>query len=189
MLKSNRLIGFGARRSSVATWGIVWSNALGTNRGGYDGFTVRDVFAIAGLTVPSGTVTKIRVTYSSGTGENLTVSNAYAGTQAGSGDPYDFSATPTQILFSGAASKTITAGTDFLSDEMTFSWDKTSPLVLAGYFGGGASNDTLNTAAAAISNLTEYSKAGSDAATVNATGYATDTARSGAIKKIEMTGF
>jgi hypothetical protein len=87
--------------------------------------------------------TKIELTLYCGGGASVALTALYIGQQATSGDAYDFAATPTQILFAGSGSKTISSGT-FASDITSVSLDRTKAIVIALDVSGG-SDGGLNT--------------------------------------------
>lgn len=161
-----------------------FSVTLDTDGDGLNGFTIVVGFAVAALTLPAGNITRVRFTFRAGNAQALTVTNAYVGHAAGSGDAYDFSTTPVQILWGGSGTKAIAANTEEVSDWVTFAYNKTSALLVAYYLGGGTSVDMARYKNS-VSNVTDYNKAANDAATVNKTGY-TSTALCRAINKIEV---
>jgi len=163
----------------------LFSQALDANAGGINTDTQVIRFEPAALTMPTGTITKIKVTFEAGTTEALTVTNAYIGHAAASGDAYDFSDTPVQLLASGGASFVISISSTLASDLANFSYDKTSALLVAFYVGSGTSTDTAR-AKAGLANITRYTKTANDAATVNKTGYSSTAGSLYAINKIEV---
>lgn len=154
-----------------------------------NGLTMVQRFETAALTMPPGTISQMRFTFQAAAAEGFTVTNAYVGHAAGSGDAYDFSTTPVQILWGGSGSKAIAAGTEELSDWVSFSYDKTSPLLIAFYFGGGTSVDAPKFITGLGTNYARYYKTANDAATVNKTGYTgPDSGYLIGINKIESDG-
>lgn len=162
----------------------IFSQALDSDAGAQNGYTIVMNFAVAALTLPSKGIARIRATFEGGSVEGLTITNAYVGHAAAAGDAYDFSATPVQLLFAGSASKVIGAGQTAISDWADFPYDKTSALLIAFYQGGGVGSDTARYKAA-VANVTQYYKLANDAATVNKTGYSS-VAQLDVINKIEV---
>ncbi len=162
----------------------LYSQALDTDQNGWDGFTLVQRFEAAALTMPSGNILTMTVRFEAAAAEGLTITNAYIGHAAASGDAYDFSATPVQLLFSGSGSVAISAGATATSDSASFVYDKTSALLIAYYVGGGASVDSLRKKTG-LSNINRYAKAANDAATVNKTGYGTEVGELDAINRIQ----
>src|SRR6266403_6063092 len=67
-----------------------------------------------------GSPTQVRVTFTQITGVgSVTVNNASIGIQAGSGDPYDTSATPVELKFAGVSGFTLVSGSSITSDWAT----------------------------------------------------------------------
>ena len=164
----------------------LYSQALDTDVNGFNGETLVQKWAIAALTMPSGAISQIRFTFEAGAGEATTITNAYVGHAAGAGDAYDFSATPVQILWAGAGTKAISAGATAVSDWAVFAYNKTSPLLVAFYIGGGVSVDTIREKTGLGANIVLYEKVANDAATVDKTGYGSNSGFLGAINKIEV---
>jgi len=112
----------------------------------------------------------------------------YIGHRAGSGDPYDFSTTPAQALFGGSASKVIAAGTTEWSDWVTFSYNKSDDFLASFYCNGGASSDAASYNSA-LTGASDYEKTANDAATVDKTGYSSNSDVLALIDTIESDGF
>ena len=169
--------------------GVNFNVSLPTSIGGNNGYTYVVKITAAGLTLPSGSISRMRFTFQGGTPEGYIVTNAYIGHRAGSGDAYDFATTPTQILFSGGASGNTGVNTTITSDWVNFAYDKTSDLVIAFYGGGGTGADTFKYGDS-ITGVQSYYKLANEAATVNKTGYTSAAAgRSFAVTEIESDGF
>jgi len=167
----------------VAT-GTLFSAALSSNSDGWNGFTGVIRIEASAMSLPSGSITKLRMRYKAGSSEGFTVTNTYMEHRASSGDVYDFATTPTQILFAGSASKTISAGTTEWSDWMDFAYNKIDDLLVSFYAGGGAGSDMLSYALS-VTGVNKYDKVANDAATVNKTGYGTTAGYCGLINAIE----
>jgi len=112
----------------------------------------------------------VRVTFESAAGQAWTISNAYIGHAASSGDVYDFESTPTELLFSGASGFAIALGTQKVSDQTTFTIQASKNLIISYYTSGDASHDDIRIKATQT-GWTNYLKAANDPSTVNATGY------------------
>lgn len=148
----------------------VFTETLDTNTSGFTLNTIRAILSPANLSnVPPTTITQCRVALTAGS-TNFQIGAAYIGHQAGSGDEYDFAATPVQLTWSASGSTTIPTGTTVYSDWVPFVWDKTSSIIVSVYISGNASNDDFGSK---ITNglYRAFFKAGNDASTVNATGY------------------
>ena len=164
---------------------ILFSQALDADGDSQNGITHVVIFAVASLTIPVGGITQVRVTFEAGSTEACTITNAYIGHAAASGDVYDFLATPAQFLFGGATSKAVTAGTSFTSDFVNFKYNKTSALLISFYCGGGSSSDMIRRKGT-VTNVTHYTKTANDAATVDKTGYTVSAVNLVGINKIEV---
>lgn len=167
------------RLRSVAGWVTVGSYAFSSNSPGWGGYTSR-------LVIPSSVLlpaSKVRFTLRGPTsGANLVIANAYVGLSATSGDAYDFASSPTPLLFSGGAGVTINVGASVVTDDTTLSIPSGRNLVLSTQYTSG--DQSLNTVPAGFAR---YFKLGSDASTVDASGYtssAPGTAYS--VSKIEL---
>lgn len=169
--------------------GTNFSQALNANRTGWNGYTMVQRFEIAALTLPSGSISHMRITFEAANiTEGLTITNAYIGHAAGAGDAYDFASAPVQLLFGGSASVTLAIGATEVSDWASFVYNKTSPLLIAFYVGTAV--DSLR-ARVALSNLTGYYRAATnEAGTVNKTaGYTAEAGVLNGINMIESDGF
>jgi len=160
-------------------WQTTFSKTMTAEEAGYGGYTHRQPIPFYTLAV-SGTA--IRITVEAGTGGSAGVSNMYI-QERGAGDEYDFLSTPVPVTFdSGSSSVTVAAGVPKLSDEIAFTFDRDKSYVIAIYFGGAATlrreSDVGNS----------YYKGGSDAATVNASGYSLTGGRMYFIKQVEVYG-
>lgn len=153
--------------------GTLFSVTLDSSGGGFNGVTSVDRIQASAMSLPSGTITKLRFRFQASAIEAYTITNAYFEHRAGSGDPYDFATTPTQILFGGSGSKVVAAGTEEWSDWITWTYNKTDDLLVSVYCGGGASSDAVKYKTS-VAGTAEYEKAANDAATVNKTGYTTN---------------
>lgn len=153
----------------------LYSNTLNTNNDSWNGYTIVVQLPASVLTLPSGAIARMRLRLEAGSSEACTFSKVYVGHRAGSGDAYDFAATPVQILFSGGASGVASAGSTITSDWAAFVYDKTSDLLIAMYLGGGASSD-MTRYKPSVTNVHSYYYLADEAATVNKTTGYTDQA-------------
>ena len=133
--------------------------------------TIRQVIASAGLSNTG--LGKVRVTFRSGaSGEGLSISSAYIGQAADSGDAYDFQATPVQLKFSGNNGFDIAVNSTITSDEAVFSIPTGKNIIVSFVVDDSAADNTRYKTS--LSNYQYYLKASADeAATVNTSGYTT----------------
>lgn len=184
MFMANHLTGFGA---GGFIDGTAFTATLDTDADGWDGYTLVTPIPFASLTVPNGLVTRLRVSIRAANAQAFGFDNCYIGHRAGAGDVYDFAATPTQVLFSGAGGATVTAGSTLVSDWVNFTWDRASGLTTAIHCNGGAGADNIRILSSG--SISSYWKAAvSESATVDKTGY-TASAQIFLISKIECDGF
>lgn len=162
-----------------AGWVTAGDYPFSNNSPGWDGYTSR-------LVIPSSillSASKIRFTLRGPTsGADLVISEAYVGLASNTGDSYDFDSTPTPLLFSGGAGTTLAVGASAVTDDTTISIPSGRNLVLSAYYTSG--DQSLSTVPAGFAR---YFKLGSDASTVDASGYtssASGTAYS--VSKIEL---
>lgn len=178
------IIGFVRKKRSSAL-GDVWNQTLTSNVGGWSGYTMRMRLLNAALTLPSGTPTTAYITLTASTIANFVFDKVYIGHYNSAGDAPDATSL-TQVLFSGVAGATITAGVPLRSDAVSFAYDKTSGLIVSLHSSG-----TSAARYATLTNTETYYKAAVDeAATANvsggtytAAGYLT------LVSRIEMDGF
>jgi hypothetical protein len=164
----------------------LYSQTLNNDGGaGFNGYTFAQVYELAALTLPSYSIARMRVTIQSITTEGCDIDGMYVGHQAGSGDAYDFLATPVQILFSGSGSVAVPVNSSVVSDWASFVYDKVTKLVFAWHI--SSANDSMKRRLS-TSNVTSYLRsATSEAATVNkTTGYTADATTSYFISLIEV---
>lgn len=170
--------------------GTLYSAALNGDGGGWNGYTMVVRFPASVLTLPSGSITQMRVTIEAGSVEGVTITNAYIGHRAGSGDVYDFATTPVQLLWGGSGTKAIAAGVQEVSDWAIFAYDKTTDLLISAYTNGGASVDTYRRLVTATGVFTYERAATNEAGTVNkTTGYTATSNHNLGIAKIETDGY
>lgn len=144
--------------------------------------TIRQVIPASAIVDGGGSV---RITLFGATGEGFSVDSCYIGEQAASGDPYDFEASPTQVTFDGGSSSATiaTAGTKE-SDAISFSVDPSKSYVVSYHITSSAVASLR--AKSSESGFASYSKSGDDAATVNASGYASLASNVVGILKLEV---
>jgi len=177
--------------SPPTSFGTLRSFTMTTDNNGLTGFTLVDIFSPSALVLPPNIITQMRITFEAGSTEGFTITNAYIGHGAVSGDAYDFTSTPEQILFSGSDSVVIPAGGTVASDSVFFSYNKINSLAIALYANGGAASDMARYVSG-ISNISFYYKAATnEAATVNkSAGYTLGTAGTNlSVNQIECNGF
>lgn len=165
MLMVNQLIGFGG---GIQAYSDTLSWTLTNNSGDNAGYTY--VQTIAAAIIPRDG-SSVVVTFESGS-STLKVSGAYIGEQAGSGDAYDFAGTPTQITFDGgAAFFEISSGSTKASDQITFAVDETKTYLVAFQMSDAGKGYMKQTNDDSQNTNCYYKNAGTDAATVNKSGY------------------
>lgn len=111
----------------------------------------------------------VRLTFEGAlSGGSTVISAAYIGLGASTGDAWDFSTTPVQVTWDNGTntSKTILKGTVAVSDELTFTVDRTVPVLIAMNITSGSFS--RYSSGLSLSNFIQYNKASvSEAATVN----------------------
>lgn len=169
----------------MPTWVTGVNPTLNADSAGWNGYTIRQYFAAAVLS--NSGLQIARVTFTASSAQALTITNAYIGNGASSGDAYDFESTPVQLTFdSGSASKAISAGQSATSDTVNFSYGSGKNLVVSIYIAGGTSVDDVRTASGLGASYVAYYKVANDAATVDATGYSTG---SGIVYAVDLVEF
>lgn len=168
----------------------LYSNTLTGDNDAWNGYTVVVRLPASVLTLPSFDIVRLRVRLEAGSTQACTFSKAYVGHRAGSGDAYDFSTTPVQLLFSGGASGVASAGSTVTSDWANFAYDKTSDLLFAFYLGGGTSSD-MTRQKNPVTSVDSYYTNADEAATVNkSAGYTTQATNFlHAVNLVEVEGF
>lgn len=102
-------------------------------------------------------------------GTAYTIDSMYIGLKATSGGAYDFNATPTQVTFGGSGSKSVGTHQVAISDDVSFSCDATTQLVIAMHVATGGTSVPNN---GAMASASVYYKTGSDqSSTLTVTGY------------------
>lgn len=175
---------FGAAETATGT---LYTLTLGTDANSKNNLTTRIVFPVANLTMPIAATTRVRVRIPSGSSEGLTISAAYIGQKAASGDAYDFASTPTALTWGGSSTVVIPSATSQWSDWVPLVWDLTNGLVISVYCAGGTGSDMTKTNTSAPVNA--YFKSANDPATVDATGYTLQSANASFIEEIQSDGF
>lgn len=125
------------------SWADISPWSYGLTDSGWVNYTLRVVILSTSI-VSTGTQTRFKITAPAGS--TVIIGACYIGVQAGSGDPYDFASTPTQLLFSGSAGVTVSAGTTVYSDPVTFTVNGSQNLVCSAYFSGATNlerNDSV----------------------------------------------
>jgi lysophospholipase L1-like esterase len=110
--------------------------------------------------------------------------NVYIGHKAGAGDAYDFAASPTAVTWNGG-SATLSADNSTLtvSDEISFTWDGASDILIALEYGAA-----VTWPHGAVTGYASYTKAATtgETATVNKTGYSTEASTVYGLEKLEF---
>lgn len=158
---------------------VIFEATLNLDSTGYNGYTRRQVIEASALDAPAFTPTEMRITWQASSTGALHITAGAVGHKAASGDPYDFSAPPTSLTPLNIAQG------EFGGDWFEFAWDKVSGLVISAYTNGGAGNDQYR-AANGVPGCESYSKSGSDATTVNASGYSAAGGVDVFIRRIEV---
>ena len=168
------------------TWQTVHSLSPATNNPGWSGYTLRQLLAVGAYSGGPTTGTKVRITLDASTVASAIIDACYVGHRAGAGDPYDYDGNQVQILFSGAAGVTVAAGSPRLSDEITFSFDKTKDLIIGVHFSGVSA---IRQSIALGANYTAYDRSAiNDAGTTNTTAYNVGSGKLNFISKVEVLG-
>ena len=149
------------------SWSTLFVATNGTASGG-NGYTRRIIIAAGSL---AGTATTVRVLFHySGTG-SYTITDAYIGLKATSGDPYDIDpATIIRLQQGGSNTITVTSGAVY-SDSVSLVVDGTRDIVVSLY--GGTALHYL--AGTVPSGLTTYHRSGNYASVADATSFTIST--------------
>lgn len=148
-------------------WSPMYESAVpGTNSDGWNGFTWRQripASALADATSSGG----LRLGFTAGTDEPLTISKAYIGPE--SGGSFLFGSAPTQLLWNGSGSVTIPIGQMLPSDPAALSINGASDtLVVSLYMNGGTGSDKFQITTTMNGITTQYKAATDNANTVGA---------------------
>lgn len=148
-------------------WTLAWGTTLTTNSNAWGNVTFRQRIQAANIGPSGGPNTRVTFQASS-TGTSAKILAAYIEQAALSGDQYDFAATPKQIMFGGAPNVVIPSGSSVVSDPIPFTPQVGRSIVIS------MALQSPTDAKAIFSGTPErgWAKAGNDAATVNASGYA-----------------
>lgn len=168
--------------------GTPLSATLNADAAAQNGYTEVEYIPPSAMVLPLGKISQIRITFQSGVAEGWIITNAYLGHASGIGNAYDFSTTPTQITFGGFGTVSIPINTQYVSDWISFSYNKTSALLISFYTGGGVGADTIRYISG-ISGIDHYYKLANEAAVVDKSGYSLSSGTLTGIAKIEMNGF
>jgi hypothetical protein len=171
------------RATSAPTWTTVKGpTTLNNDANGYGGYTLRERLPASVLTDIAGT--QMRITLHAASGTQTVITKMYVGLK-GAGN-FDFATTPVQVLFSGSASKTVTAGSGpYTSDAFSLTYDGTSDLVIAIYSSAALNSNSYLSLAAPQTTTVAY-KLGDDAITTTVSGY-TNAATGDVVEKIEVS--
>jgi hypothetical protein len=169
--------------AAADVWGTVFTSSLTTSDAGSN-LTFGFIFNNSLLTAPSGVPTKIRATYKAGSA--TWPSSAATVCNQVTANACDCVATPITVLFTGSASFSILTTASLLSDEMTFSWDKTKGICFKTYNSGTQTVATNTSVTGAYNRFTASSDV--TAGTTNLTSL-NQSNRAYGITKIETNGF
>jgi hypothetical protein len=158
--------------SGGVSWTTVFTNALdGGTETGWAGSTLVVTIPTAALSAASGQTCRITIKFSA-LGNGTTVQAFMA--QQGAGDVYDFNTTPATINFSGSGTITGDGSTlTYVSDSFSLpeAYDHTKNYNVAFNFGAG----TVTALSKALTGAhIRYLGSPGDAATVNKSGYLSD---------------
>ena len=167
--------------------GTIFNETLTSSFGNIDTKTVKVRLKPASMSVPSGAVTKIRLTLKGQADEPLTISKLYIGRRNSSGDAWD-AVSFTQLQVSGASAFTIPAAGQLVTDWVAFPWNKTDEIIVSLYCNGGTSSDRLAANSGSTVGDTYIANVDS-AATANDTGLTGFAGYLSLITKIETDGF
>lgn len=135
----------------VRTWVTAMSKTLSTNGAGWANYAVR-------VLVPSSELAyggiKVKITFSAASGENLKIDNVSIVEQNSGANG---TTTPTELLFSGASGCDVPAGSTKVTDELTYTIDKTKSYLITYDVSSDASKDGDIRLASATGYTTYYS--------------------------------
>ena len=154
-----------ARKLLCGTWRNAFTQALNANGGTFSGYAVRQLISSGNLLTSGGT--SVRVTFLLSASVSATITGAYIGHAASSGDAYDFETTPTQLFFGGDAGVTVAANTSQITDPANFVIDPAKNLIVSFQC---SSNTAVRYASSSPGN-TGYYRLGGSASDVNTTGF------------------
>jgi len=168
--------------------GSIFSVAQNEKFGNVGTKTIKVRIPASAITAPSGSVTKMKLTFGGDASEPLALSKAFIGHASGSGDVWDASGL-TKLQFSGVDAVTVPAAGSISSDWLDFAWDKSSDLILSVYCSdSGGSSDGLNSTNPVTGASTSMST--SDVAgTANASGLTSYAGYLALLTEIETDGF
>ena len=159
-------------------WATTATLVPNSNSSGYSGYTLRVVIPAAALAVGS----KIRLTLQARPANAMTIGAAYVQTAAASGDSYDFSGTPVQILFSGSGTVTVAANTSVVTDAALITIGAGQNVVFTLYFTSASSIVTTTGA----TGWGSFYNNGNSAATVNVSATSLSTNTAAVASKVEV---
>lgn len=114
---------------------------------------------------------KLRFTFAAASVDGFGITDCRVGKRAASGDVYDFASAPIQALFGGSSSVVVGPGGECVTDAIDLPLNGSENIVVATYFNRNPSSIAFLSTVAGVQN--GYTKAGSDAATIDASGYST----------------
>ncbi len=158
---------------------------LDADSGGFNGYTVRNVFDAENLGKFYGRPRSIRLTLKASSIEGLSLDYLGIGLKASSGNPWDADDIK-EISFDSASGFAISAGEEVVSDEVRFDWDQITDLVFS-YRGTEGSSDQFARNDAATGATVYFKQATDEAAVADASsGYTTRATRVEGISRIEF---
>lgn len=129
-----------------------------------------------------GTATKLRFRLLARTA-GYTVDSMYIGHKAGAGDVYDFAAAPTQVLFGGSGSKVIGVHEVAVSDDVSFSVNSSTEMIIAMHIATGGTSVPNNSLPAGAAM--RYKSGADESSTVDVSGYSSTSSSGLPIFRIE----
>lgn len=168
-------------------FGAVLSETLAAFFGNVEDKTIRLWIAKTALTLPQGSVTKIKVTLRGATDEPITYAKMYVGHSAGGDDATGLIQLKVGCPTNCQTSWVVPAGGTVVA-EADFAYNKTSDLLFSSYHNGGPSSDKLR-AHSSFSNAITHHKYGDEAALATIEGLYPIAGYLSGVEKIEMDGF
>lgn len=166
----------------AAAWFTTFSQSLGSNNAGWNGFNLRTVIPASMLTT-SGFKVRMTMEPSSIT-EGAQIDSMYIGHAAGAGDAYDFDGTQVPVTYLGNTSWLIGPGGTYLTDEITYDFNEAKAFIVAMHF-NSAANDIIRVNALVGANY-YHRLAASEVSVSNVGGYTLVPNAVAFINKIEV---
>lgn len=150
--------GLARKLSSGPSWVTTFSKSLTIDNNGWSGFNQRQLLNSSLLSVSGTSLTRITLQADSSVG--CSIDGCFIGHQAAgaSPDPYDFDGGQVRVTFSvGSHSVTIGAGSQVVSDAISFVLDHTKNLIIASHF-----PSTSSIKIAGLTGATSYEHSAAD---------------------------